>query len=1074
MLPTMELPFITKVLIPEERGHLVRRDRLLNPMKASLNKKAQVVCAPAGYGKTALLADFAREVETPIFWYSFTPEDYDPVSFLRYCLHSVRSVFPDFGAACLPHLGSEPNTGWSAQFGFFINSLLKDIYGPAVFIFDDLHWIQGKQDLEEALSLLIQHAPVNVHFVLGSRVWPSLTCLPKLAASNELDLLDTQNLRFSADETAELLTRLWGRPVSPQEGDEINHGAGGWAAAIVLTATGQKLRNQPDLSGPVDEGILFNYLSEEVFNRLALPLQAFLLQSSILREFTASLCDKLLDTPGSQALIDQVKERGLFLEERAGKGAAYAYHDLFRNYLIARFQSESPEEYKRLNLAAGVLYSQIEDHDAAIFHFLNGGDSKQAIAIVKQVASVYFAQGRWQKLASWLGSLPRQTTAQDPELLLLSAQVQLRLGKSDRSLEQLEQLLVGLDANSQLLQGQALVAKSVAYRRLGHLDLAVQAAEDGLSVLKEINSPKGYLAEAHKQLGAAFTTRGEYDKAKERLHAALALTSEEDLHLLSLVCNDLGVTYMELGELDKAEFYLKKAKSGLMKLGSDGSLAEALNNLALVYFHRGEFDLALDEVVEALKTSQKVGYPRVVANALMNQGMIQQALGAHRDSLTSASHALEMSRQLLDQRLVAESTETLGSAYRKLGETAKAEALLKQALLEAEDSGQKYIAAIYRISLGKLYCQEGSYSPALAQLKLAEDQLIGLESPRRVAEIRLYQAAIHYRNGKLKDTMEHLNQAANLVSQVGYDGFLLADGSEVLDVLRFGAVKRVGGEAFTRLVGKLAENPCPEETSNAASFSARRLSSLHTLKVFSFGTPRVVLDIHEVADSEWRSSKAKELFFLLLCNRQVLSNEEITETLWPDTSLELSASTLKNNVYRLRQALFDECVLAKGSGYCINPEVKIDFDKENFLLNLKQAVGCPRDNDIRGKYLSEAVALYRGPFLNGFHSEWCDDLREDLQLKYHAALMSLAGYHTSRKNYLRAVDLLEQVVKEDSYNEEAQYQLLVGYLNIGEPFAALQQLRKYSRICLEELGIDLSPRFLECHERILSAIPKSA
>jgi LuxR family maltose regulon positive regulatory protein len=807
MLQTMELPFITKVLIPKSLDHIVRRGRLLDLMKDNLNKKAQVVCAPAGYGKTALLSEFARELDLPKFWYSFTPEDHDPVSFLRYCVHSVRTVFPNFGAACLPQLGNSMNADRHTQFGFFISSLLNDIYGRAVFIFDDLHCLQGKQELEEALSLLIQHAPANVHFVQASRVWPALPCLPRLAAGNQLGWLDAQNLRFSADETTELLSRLRGREVSFQEADEVSCGTGGWAAAITLTATGQRLPGQTSESGRVDEGMLFNYLSEEVFDQLPSPLQSFLLQSSILREFTASLCDKLLDSTNSQALIDQVKDWGLFLEERAGKGAAYAYHDLFRSYLTRRFQAEHPEEYKRLNLAAGALYSEIADHDAAISYFLNGGASHQAIGIVKQVASAYFAHGRWQKLASWLDSLPQQAIAQDPELLLLRAQVQLRLGNPTNSLEQLDDLITAVGSSNQLVLGQALVAKSAAYRRLGHLDLATQAASDGLSILVGINSPKEHVAEAYKQLGDAFYTRGEYDKAKEHLQEALALSSKDDLRLLSLVCNDLGITYMELGELDKAAFYLKKARAGLLKLGSDGPLAEASNNLALVYFHRGEFDLALDEVVEALRTSQGVGYPRVVANALMNQGMIQQALGAHTDSLTSASQALEMSRQLLDQRLIAESTETVGSAYRKLGETSKAEVLLKQALLEAEESGQKYIAAIYRISLGKLYCQQGSYPQALSHLRLADTQLTGLESQSRAAEIKLYQAAIYYRTSKLKDAMEYLTQVAELVSKVGYDGFLLADGREVLDVLRFGAAKRIGGEAFTRLVGKLAENP---------------------------------------------------------------------------------------------------------------------------------------------------------------------------------------------------------------------------------------------------------------------------
>jgi LuxR family transcriptional regulator, maltose regulon positive regulatory protein len=1074
MLQTMELPFITKVLIPKSRDHIVRRGRLLDPMKTNLNKKAQVVWAPAGYGKTALLSEFARELELPLFWYSFTPEDYDPVSFLRYCVHAVRSVFPNFGAPYLPHLGNGLDIDWHTQFGLFISSLLNDIYGQVVFIFDDLHWIQGKRELEEALSLLIQRAPPNVHFVLGSRVWPSLSCLPKLVAGNELVWLNARDLRFSTDETVELMTRLRGCPVSSQEGNEVNQGTGGWAAAIMLTTPGQRLPGQTNEAGPVDEGMLFNYLSEEVFDQLASPLQSFLLQSSILREFTVSLCDRLLGGPGSQALIDQVKDRGLFLEERAGKGAAYAYHDLFRNYLAVRFQSERPEEYKRLNLVAGALYAEFGDHDAAIFHFLNGGASHQAIGIVKQVASSYFAQGRWQKLASWLGSLPQPAIAQDPELLLLGAQVQLRLGNPTNSLEQLDHLISGTHASNQMVLGQALVAKSAAYRRLGHLDLAVQAASEGLSILKSIDSPQGHIAEAHKQLGDAFYTRGEYDKAKEHLQTALERAGKENLRLLSLVHNDLGITHMELGELDKAAFYLKKARSGLLKLGSDGPLAETLNNLALVYFHRGEFDLALDEVVEALRTSQGAGYPRVVANALMNQGMIQQALGAHNDSLASASHALEMSQQLLDQRLIAESTETLGSAYRKLGETSKAEVLLKQALLESEESGQKYVAAIYHISLGKLYCQQGSYPQAMEHLRLADAQLTELESRRRLAEIRLYQAAIYYRISKIKDTMEYLTQVADLVSKVGYDGFLLADGGEVLDVLRFGAAKRVGGEAFTDLVGKLAQSPYPEESSIVTSFRTRRLSSFPVLRVFGFGNSRVVLDIHEVADSEWRSRKAKELFFFLLCNRQVLSNEEIMESLWPDVSLDLSGSALKTNIYRLRQALFYDCIVAKDSGYCINPNVQIDFDKESFLQNLKSAAGRERDNEVRGGYLAKAAELYQGPFLSGFNSEWCHDLRLDLELKYHTVLMNLAGYYASRKTYLRAVELLEEVVKEDPYNEEAQYQLIEGYLNVTEPFAALQQLRSYSRVCLEELGDDLSPRFVECHRRILKAMPKSA
>jgi LuxR family transcriptional regulator, maltose regulon positive regulatory protein len=238
-LQSTELPFITKIVISKRRDYIVCRDRLLDPMKARLDKRVQIVCAPAGHGKTALLVEFASGLDLPVCWYSFGPEDYDPVGFLRYCVHLVRSRFANFGANYQHLLKGGSNADWRTQLGFFISALHSDIAGQLIFVFDDLHWILGKQELEEAFSLLIQRSPVNIHFALGSRVWPSLPCLPKLAAKDELDSFDTRDLRFSTEETVHLLHRLWERPVTLKEAQAVNDCTGGWAAAIVLTAKSQ-------------------------------------------------------------------------------------------------------------------------------------------------------------------------------------------------------------------------------------------------------------------------------------------------------------------------------------------------------------------------------------------------------------------------------------------------------------------------------------------------------------------------------------------------------------------------------------------------------------------------------------------------------------------------------------------------------------------------------------------------------------------------------------------------------------------------------------------------------------------
>ena len=175
------LPYITRTLIPTRRDYAVRRERLIDPLKRNLTKKVQILWAPAGYGKTALLVEMASERSLSVCWYSFEPEDDDPQMFLRYCLQSIRNLYPKFGISYRPLTRTGSNATWRTQCGFLVNALDSDIDGEVALVFDDLHWIDGKQDLEEALSLLIERAPPKIHFVLASRMWPSLACLPKLA-----------------------------------------------------------------------------------------------------------------------------------------------------------------------------------------------------------------------------------------------------------------------------------------------------------------------------------------------------------------------------------------------------------------------------------------------------------------------------------------------------------------------------------------------------------------------------------------------------------------------------------------------------------------------------------------------------------------------------------------------------------------------------------------------------------------------------------------------------------------------------------------------------------------------------
>jgi DNA-binding SARP family transcriptional activator len=435
---------------------------------------------------------------------------------------------------------------------------------------------------------------------------------------------------------------------------------------------------------------------------------------------------------------------------------------------------------------------------------------------------------------------------------------------------------------------------------------------------------------------------------------------------------------------------------------------------------------------------------------------------------------LELSNQILDQRLIAESTNVLGRAYRKLGETFRAEFLLRQAVTEAEKSGQKYIAATYNISLGKVYCQVGSYTEALESLGIAEKQLNELHSLRELAEVKLYQAAAFYRCGKIKETLACLSHTQKLCPKDGFDGFLLADSGELLDVLNFGMAKRVGWNGLASLVARISAGQRPRDLVPTSPGQSGPPLGLLGLRVHSLGESKIWLDSHEVSDGEWRTKKAKELFYFLLARKNLASKEEIVESLWPNKSLEFRTSKLKTTVYRLRQALFFDCIQADDSGYRINPEISVEFDLDEFRKCLKSAGSAAAGPEARQQHLSKAVELHAGPFLNGYDSEWCDELRFDVGAKYQAALMNLAAYQTAGGNFQRAIELLEKIIATDPWDEEAQYQCIQNYINCEDPFQALQQLRKFDRLSAVELGCDLPPRFTECRRRIQLLMPSPA
>lgn len=1060
-MESLVLPFISKTLPPKLPKHWVRRAHLLEKLDASLAQRLLVMWAPAGYGKTTLLVDFASRLDRSTCWYSFLPEDREPAEFLAYCVKAIQRRWPEFGVrSCrLEQVLGSPD--WLRSLGLFTSALQNEIHEDLVLILDDVHHTDSKPDLCKALSLLVERAPQQVRIIISSRTRPLLNCLPRLISGQEVAWLTTEDLRFTPQEAAEMLAKMVQTGVRADDVRDLVCRTEGWVTGIVL-AGGLGGKASPGAAALVHD-VLFDYQTSEIFDELPVTLRYFLLRTGVLPEFTPEFCNTLLRITNAHELLLEMQRRGLLIQEMPSPQIAYRYHDLFREYLERRFGLECSQEYREVSLRAAELFKAQGKLSLAIGLWHKAGALGEITQAIKDVAETYFDRGLWQTLDDWLALLPVEATDNDVSLGMLRARVRLRLGDPVGAMQQVDSILASSAKVDGLTEGEALSLKSSACRLLGMLEAACAAAEKATQLIRASNGNTQQLAEAYRQLASAQATQGRLQQAQRSFDMALELSAGSNLQLETLVHDGLAAVHGEQGKLDEAAFHLERARRGWARLGNQGALADTLNNLCNLHYCQGEFELALEEVEEAVHLATASSYLRGLATALVSRGMVLRALGKLSQALSNFEDGLARAREAQDSRLVADATYFLGDCFRSLGEPGRGEVFLKGALAEAEKSGQSYFAARCHLSLAQVYGTTRRFLDACLELDTARHLFAQAGSRMAVAQAEFWHGYLLFKHGKVNEALGKLEDVAVLVEDLGYFGFLLAESQDTLEFVRLGAAKHVGKGLYLRLLQRAVERARPTSPPHVS------LDMLPRLKAFAFGQEGVILDEHEIGDQEWGSRKAKELLFLLLYKSRPVGREEIFDALWPETALDDSYSVLKTTVYRLRRATYSEFVQACGQGYRVNTSAPVEFDVSSFEEHLRQAELLEKGSERRRDHLEQATALYKGPFLPEFYSEWCETLRRELETRYHRSLVILAGYYAAKGDFDRSCELLRVVLSADPLDEEANYQLVLNQCKAGEHVSGLKHLRHYEKLLMEELGCPLPPRFSQLASHPFSA-----
>jgi LuxR family maltose regulon positive regulatory protein len=548
----------------------VPRRRVSRPVLLDLctgaRRKLTLIRAPAGWGKSTLVADWhASDDETrPFAWLALDRDDNDPVRFWTYLIEALRTQHPATGVRSLAPLLA-PRVDVVTDVLPVLSAELATLPRRIVLVLDDYHLVTNPE-IDESLAFFVEHLPQTLELVLASRSEPPLP-LARLRARGELVEIDAQQLSFSTEEADFLLNTLHGLGLNHEAVTRLRERTEGWVAGLYLAALTLRGRADADtfiLDFAGDDRHVVDYLSAEVLAGQPEEIRTFLLQTSILDRFRASLCDAVTGRHDSRRLLRELESSNFFLVPLDTKRDWYRYHHLFGELLRAELRLAEPERIQALHRRACDWHREFGSPSEAIRHATAAGDIADASELILGHWLEARDRARLETLLAWLDGLPPEAVPSDPRLCLVRASTLQEVGRVDEANYWLEAAGRG-EALGSLLAGPDSVATGIAACRAINqyfLGDASGIRDTVTPVIDHEADGSGYWRSALlTTLGTALFAAGRGADAALALDRAVS-SAEESKHALALI-HALGwsaVVHVENGEPDRSEQVMRRTE----------------------------------------------------------------------------------------------------------------------------------------------------------------------------------------------------------------------------------------------------------------------------------------------------------------------------------------------------------------------------------------------------------------------------------------------------------------------------------------------------------------------------------
>ncbi len=1028
-----------------------------------------MLSAPAGYGKTTLLADFINASSLPFAWYTLDSQDSDPTVFLTYLIEALRcmkrapeSLMRAIGQTAQALLDSaEANISPQRVLTVLVNELAEVIETPWLVVLEDYHYVANPV-VHQLVDFLLENAPEGLRLIISTRVDPPLA-LARLRARGQLAELRASALRFRDEEAAHWMQSHL-PDISPESLSLLSEKTEGWAAALQIVRSSLSGREARDVDAILaglngSQQFVFDYLAEEVFKRLSEDTQEFLLRTSILQQMDASACNAVAGVRDAQSILETLEKQNLFVSSLDPHRRWYRYHYLFREFLLSRLQRVETESIIGLERSAGQHYEAQGELEVALSHYLNAQEYESAARVICVFAADYVERGRVEALHRYLSALPAEAMKANPELMLQHGNAHWRLGQTGAAIAAYEDARSSFAAqNHSSGMCRALTRLAEVNRAQGNYRQAEKLSTEALSFAHEDHAAR---AEALMSLAKSVGFLTGMDKGRQLAEEAVeearlagekisALARANFLQSLGQICWWHGDPQATVRYCQEA---LQIAPEEFSPIG-----AQAYISLVTPYLYWRELDKALQYAERGLQIAQTLHLKELLPSAYTALGNVLTRLGETARAEASLWQGMEIGQQLR----LASYEQLMATGYLAYnlcgqGRVEEARQLAEGALWSYTGNLDTYEAYVCRSVLADVALENRQLDKA--ERLYAELVEVGERRQFRIPLAMVYfgLAYIHLETQRPASGLEYARKALRLI-----------EASRAFQLfLDQGVRSQVVSEALLRAGEK---SPFLERVlDNLSEQSVQALPNRYSIRVQCFGKFRVWVNGEEVSHERWVSAKARDLLAYFVTMRgQKIPADKVFDGIWGEKE-RTSRTAFHTALSRLRNALkagddSPRLILVEVGEYWLDA-ARLAIDVDEFNLSIAKARSATNGNTA-AEWHERAAMLYQGEYLQNLYYEWVFPERRRLTQTYLSALQSLAAYYLTVQSPRKAIECIEKAIPLDALNEDLYRLSMRAYAETGDRSSVARVYSELRKLLQRELNATPMPETVNLYRSL--------